>query len=122
MATIAVRGVISSRTGRSEKANTPETTAISSDEASAWVSKSVSAAARAERGEAVPVRLGTKGPSKPSSRSTHGSDQATIGSAQRRPITRGTRYETETSTGTATKNVNTPMNVGVVRASIAGSA
>ena len=89
MATIAVRGVISSRTGRSANASTPETTAISSEDASAPVSAFVSTAARAVRFEGS--RQGMNGASGHARRSSHGSARATIGSAQRRPNTRGTR-------------------------------
>ena len=63
-----------------------------------------------------------KGASGRPARSSHGTARVTIGSAQRRPTTRGTRYAALTKSGTPTVTVNTPRNVGVVCASSAGTA
>src|SRR2546425_3473169 len=79
---MAVRGVINSFTGRSAKASTPDTTTISSAEASASVSALESTAARVERAEGS--RHGMKAPRGRPRRSSHGTACATIGSAQRR--------------------------------------
>src|SRR3989441_8481539 len=119
IATIAVRGVISSLTGRCAKASTPDTTAISPAEASAPVSAPDSTAARVVRLEGS--RDGMNGASGRPSKSSHGTARATIGSAQRRPTTRGTRYAALTNSGTPTVMVNTPRNVGVACARSAGT-
>src|SRR5438445_226857 len=105
IATIAVRGVISSLTGRCAKASTPDTTAISPAEASAPVSAPESTAASVVRLEGS--RDGMNGASGRPSRSSHGTARATIGSAQRRPTTRGTRYATQ-------RRVNQPADRGDV--------
>src|SRR5438045_9260035 len=120
IATIAVRGVINSLTGRSAKARTPETTAISSAEASASVSALESTAASAVRFDGS--RHATKGASRVPSCCSRGTACATIGSAQRRPTTRGTRYAAVTRSGTPSATVTMPSTVGVVRASSAGIA
>src|SRR5205807_3130808 len=120
IATIDVRGVINSRTGRSAKASTPDTTAISSADASASVSAFVSTAASVVRVEGS--RHGTKGANARPSFSSRGAACATIGSAQRRPSTRGTRYAALTSSGMPSARVKTPSTVGVVRARSAGIA
>ena len=107
-----MRGVISSRTGRSENASTPETTSISSVPASASVSTLESTTASAVC--VVGSRRGMNGASTSPARSIHGSARATIASAQRRPTTRGTRYAALTNSGMITATVKTPRNVGVV--------
>ena len=117
---MAVRGVISSRTGRSAKASTPETTAISSVLANASVSALVSSAARVVRVE--PSRRGMKGDSTTPNLSSIGTARPTSGSAQRRPSTRGTRYAAPMNSGTPTVMVKIPRKVGVVAASNAGMA
>ncbi len=67
-------------------------------------------------------RQGTKGANARPSLSSRGAACATIGSAQRRPTTRGTRYAALTRSGIPTTMVKTPSTVGVVRASSAGIA
>src|SRR5439155_272813 len=81
IATIAVRGVISSLTGRSANASTPDTTAISSAEASASVSALESTAASAVRFDGS--RHATNGASSVPSCCSRGTACATIGSPQR---------------------------------------
>src|SRR5436190_2105585 len=105
---------------RSAKASTPDTTAISSADASASVSAFVSTAASVVRVEGS--RHGTKGANARPSFSSRGAACATIGSAQRRPSTRGTRYAALTSSGMPSARVKTPSTVGVVRARSAGIA
>src|SRR2546422_798719 len=67
-------------------------------------------------------RHGTKGANARPSFSSRGAACATIGSAQRRPTTRGTRYAALTSNGMPSAMVKTPSTVGVVRARSAGIA
>ena len=88
-ATMAVRGAMSSRTGRSANAKTPDTTAISSVPASASVSALESNAANVVRVDAS--RRGIKGDNTVPTRSIQGTARATSDSAQRLPNTRGTR-------------------------------
>src|SRR5207237_546152 len=89
----------------------PETTAMPPAEARAPGSAPESRAARVVRREGS--RAGMNGASARPTRSSHGTARATIGSAQRRPTTRGTRYAALTNSGTPTAIVKTPRNVGV---------
>src|SRR6266568_4325343 len=67
-------------------------------------------------------RAGMNGASALPSCSRRGTARATMGSAQRRPTTRGTRKAALTNSGTPTPTVTAPSTVGVVSARRAGTA